>query len=360
MKFFNLDLHISVIADIKKVFNDLGHQVDNWTISGHSHIMGRPIDEVEFINQHTWRGIDDDLIEKFYQRYKNQLQQYDGFIVTHTPCFAMLYEKFNKPIVTVASTRFEDPFSNDMIKWMKFNNYLKTQIDNGLVIPVANNKYDKAYTELYTEREWQHIPSLCEYTNAQYTGKNNQFLYSSKFKIDLSKNPLVEDKDSALKKGYKWQDLADFKGIVHIPYNASTMSIFEQYTANIPLFFPSYEFMHALREQYYNLGVLSELSWNQVHNLSSNSTLFNHFSAGLSDPNNYLDNSSMMEWVKLSDFYDNENMPHIQYFNSFNHLDSLLKSANTESISNMMKQANEKRKSLVYQKWKDVLSKLES
>lgn len=359
MKFFNLDLHISVIADIKKIFNDLGHEVDNWSISGHSHIMGRSIDKVDFINQNTWRNIDDNLIEKFYQRYKEELKHYDGFIVTHTPCFSMLYEKFNKPIITVASTRFEDPFSNDMIKWMKFNNYLKTQIDNNLIIPIANNKYDKAYTELYTEREWEHIPSLCEYTKSRYTGKNNQFLYSSRLKINLSDNNLLKDKDNTLKKGYKWQDLADFKGIVHIPYNASTMSIFEQYTANIPLFFPSYEFMRDLRAKYYNNGVLSELSWNQVHNYSSNSTLFNHFSHGVNDPNDYHNNEAMMEWVRLSDFYDNENMPNIQYFNSFEHLNQLLAAVDTNSISNSMKEHNKQRKRVVYEKWKNILSKLE-
>ena len=75
MKFFNLDLHISVIADIKKIFNDLGHQVDNWSISGHSHIMGRPIDKVDIINQHTWRNIDQKLVDQFYHRYKDVLEQ---------------------------------------------------------------------------------------------------------------------------------------------------------------------------------------------------------------------------------------------------------------------------------------------
>ena len=28
MKFFNLDLHISVIADIENIFNELGHEID--------------------------------------------------------------------------------------------------------------------------------------------------------------------------------------------------------------------------------------------------------------------------------------------------------------------------------------------
>ena len=53
----------------------------------------------------------------------------------------------------------------------------------------------------------------------------------------------VVDKDAALERGYKWQEVADYKGVIHIPYNASTMSLFEQYASNIPLFFPTLEFL---------------------------------------------------------------------------------------------------------------------
>lgn len=355
MKFFNLDLHISVIADIKKIFNDLGHQVDNWSISGHAHLMGKPLDKVDIINQNTWRNIDKIMVDQFYERYKGELETYDGFIVTHTPCFSLLYEKFDKPIITVASTRYEEPFSNDMLKWAKFNKYLQSNIDSGKIIPITNNKYDKKYTELFTDREWEYIPSLCEYTDCKYTGKIDKFLYSSKFKAALDIKKLV-DKDLVLQKGYEWQDVADFKGVVHVPYNVSTMSISEQYTANIPLFFPSYDFLSDLRSQFFNAGVLSETSWNQVHGLSSNSSLF----AGSQDPNNYMETETMMKWAKLSDFYDEENMPYIQYFHSFEHLRKLLDSSNIREISNNMKTKNKIRKEMVYNKWKEVLRNIEA
>ena len=353
MKFFNLDLHISVIADVKNIFENLGHSVDNWSISGHAHIMGRPADEVEVVNQHTWRQLDEEMVEKFYKRYESTLRTYDGFIVTHTPCFSLLYEKFNKPIITIASTRYEDPFSSAGTRWAKFNNYLRRQIDEQKVIPITNNKYDKKYTELYTGREWQHIPSLCAYTDAAYTGKNSQYLYSSKFKPTLRASGLI-DKEKALPRGYKWQQLADYRGVVHIPYNVSTMSIFEQYTANIPLFFPSWEFLYTLREKFGNNGVLSEASWNQVHNLPSHSALF----AGLSDPNNFRDTLEIMNWARLSDFYDEENMPYIQYFNSFQHLEELLQTTDVNEVSTNMKKHNKSRKKMVHDAWDKILKSL--
>ena len=354
MKFFNLDLHISVIADVKNIFEDLGHTVDNWSISGHAHIMGRTPDNVEVVNQNTWRDIDEKMVAEFYERYKTTLQDYDGFIVTHTPCFSLLYEKFNKPIIVIASTRFEDPFSADASRWNRFNNYLRHQIDNKMVIPVANNKYDKKYTEIFTDREWKHIPSLCEYTGAQYTGKINKFLYSSKFKPQINIENLV-DKDVALKRGYKWQDVAEFKGVVHIPYNVSTMSIFEQYAANIPLFFPSHNFLSSLRSKFFSRGVLSETSWYQVHGLGLSSALF----AGLNDPNEYMNNINMMEWARLSDFYDDENMPYTQKFDSFEHLARLLRESNFTKISKDMKKQNQHRKKIIYKSWKDILRNIE-
>jgi hypothetical protein len=350
MKFFNLDLHISVIADVKSIFEDLGHSVDTWSISGHAHIMGQKLKKVEYINQNTWQNIDEKSIELFYKKYKNELSEYDGFIVTHTPCFSMLYEKFEKPIITIASTRYESPFHSDMLKWSKFNYFLQDSIDNGTIIPVANNKYDKKYTELFTNRTWKHIPSLCNYTKANYRGTINKFLYSSKFNPILDIENLV-NKSSALSKNYSWQDLADYKGIVHIPYNVSTMSIFEQYTSNIPLFFPSLSLMKDLREKYSNNGVLSEISWNQVYNLPSNSVLF----CGIEDPNNYNSLSEVMKWAELSDFYDKENMPHIQYFDSFEHLKEILNSCNLEEISNNMKEHNISRKKNIYNDWSKIL-----
>jgi hypothetical protein len=38
------------------------------------------------------------------------LSKYDGFIVTHTPVFARLFERFEKPVILVNSCRYDQPF----------------------------------------------------------------------------------------------------------------------------------------------------------------------------------------------------------------------------------------------------------
>ncbi len=41
MKIFNIDLHISVIADIKNVLESMGHSVTSWSLSNSTAIMGQ-------------------------------------------------------------------------------------------------------------------------------------------------------------------------------------------------------------------------------------------------------------------------------------------------------------------------------
>ena len=54
MKFFNLDMHISVIEDIKHIFHDLGHQVDSVCMSGHSWVFGRERESLPPITHENW------------------------------------------------------------------------------------------------------------------------------------------------------------------------------------------------------------------------------------------------------------------------------------------------------------------
>jgi len=360
VKFFNIDLHIAVIADIKKIFNDLGHQVDDWTLSGHSWAFGRERDKVDIIDHTNWQNLDKNMCDAFYERYKDELSHYDGFICTYAPSFCLLYEKFKKSIITVAPIRYETPFWNDKQKWLWLNNYLQKGIDSNLIIPIANSKLDKKYCEIHTDREWKHIPSLCEYTNSSYDPRQNIFIYSSLFPMQtMHYDVMIEEKRKVLKPGYDWQDIAEFKGIIHIPYNGSLMSIFEQYTANIPLFFPSYEFMLKLRKSFGPRGVLNQLSWREVYGLSSGKIIeYDDNNKTIGDINNYGNIEDEKEWIKLSDFYDQEWMPYVQYFDSFQHLSYILRALDTDDISRKMSDFNKTRKQKIYDLWKEVLRDL--
>lgn len=349
LRFFNIDLHISVISDVKYIFESLGHEVETKSISTYTKFLGKEPDYVKYINQETWQDLNPEMVEKFYQEYKDYLSQFDGFIVTHAASFALLYEKFNKPIIIVNSTRYSNTWvkDNEKLKWL--NNFLQKGVKNNKIFIISNNKADQIYLKYYTELDSEHIPSLCLYTNAKYTGKNDGFIVKAR-KIDLNKIFQNKNLIANLEQGYKWQNLYDFKGIIHIPYQISTMSVFEQYSANVPLFFPSKEFLLYLHKEY-SKRILSELSFYQVMRERPPSIIGN--------PDNINNKDILNLWINNADFYDMDNMPYIQYFDNFSHLENLLTSANLKAISENMKKFNEVRKARVYEQWKAVLEKVQ-
>ena len=328
MKFFNIDLHISVIADLKNIFSKLGHTIIDKSLSGHTWVFNRQCDSLKLINQNNWRRIDKRFCDLFYKEYRDELRDYDGFICAYPPSFSLLYEKFNKPIILQVPIRFEVPFENRPAELKWFVDFLKSGIDNKQIVPVCNNLYEKKYCEKYIEREWMLIPNICNYTGIEYIGGSDCILYS---RSDVSfNNPTIKHKDQYLGRNYKWCRLNTVKAVIHLPYNVSTMSIFEQYTGNIPLLFPSLEFNMELYEK----GLtLTELSWSQKKEDSA-------------------------DWIGLADYYNQEWMPYVTYFSSFNEVNDLVSRVNWPDVSERVKLFNENRKKKIYYKWVSVLENI--
>jgi hypothetical protein len=164
----------------------------------------------------------------------------------------------------------------------------------------------------------------------------------------------VKHKDAALKPGYSWRDLAEYRGVIHVPYNVSTMSLFEQYTSNIPLLIPSISFMRKLHKEHYKGGVLSQLSFNQVLGLPPGSAI----PVSGPDPNNYNDTDIMMDWIRLADYFDDENMPYIIHFESFDHLRAIIDDLDVISVSGSMRNYNVLRKKRATASWQAILQEL--
>jgi hypothetical protein len=351
MKFFNVDLHISIIADMIKIFGDLGHEITEWSLSNHTWVFNKQRSNIPMLDNGKWTKITpQQYSDEFYSTYKDKLSDYDAFIVTYPPPFALLYKHFNKPIIINNPIRYEWPFSFRKNDWEYFNDYLKDGVDTGKIILVANNLHDKKYMEDFIGREVQHIPSICDYYGDYYNPTKEEFIYYSKGEMPEINSNLIVHKDKIFKT-HKHSDLTKFKGIIHFPYQISYMSIFEQYTANIPLFVPTKDF---LIELYKNKkpGILKEMSWNSDYNNQSKS--FIEYKKP-HDPNDYLNVDSVYHWLQYADFYDTNWMPHIIQFNSFEHLKELVDTTDTNDVSNKMKLFNSKRKSLIYNMWDNLI-----
>lgn len=73
------------------------------------------------------------------------------------------------------------------------------------------------------------------------------------------------------------------------------------------------------------------------------------------DPNNDLNKTSIMAWLKLADFYQ---WPHILIFDSYTHLIQLLNSTNLSETSRRMGEFNRIENARVKSRWRRFLDKV--
>jgi hypothetical protein len=324
MKFFNVDCHISVISDVKNIFEKFGHTVDNWSLSNHRFIFGWPPCPSPILTQQNWQFINQELCDKFYDHHKNELDQYDGFIVTYPVPFFKLFERFNKPVITIAPIRYDFPVLNDPERMHWVNDSIN---NNKNLILITNNQFDKKYCETFTTNKWRWIPSLCDYTNEKYNPIHKEAVCFSRSVIEDT--GIIHQSKLG---NYSWKDLYAYKAIVHFPYHNSTMSLFEQRTAGVPLVLPSLDFMLKLINDRWPKGgtpLLSELVFpNQV-------------------PEKQIYNFLNKEWLQLCDYYDGTYA--VNYFDSFKDLKTLL--------SGPLK-SDKVNKEKIYSEWKDVINNI--
>jgi hypothetical protein len=329
MKFFNLDLHISVIKDIEKILHKIyGNTIEivNWSLSEHNWVFKQDKTNVDIINENTWDNINEELIREFNDKY--DFSNYDGFIVTHTPVFSMIFEKYNKPIICINSCRYDMPFClgvNPNIEW--FHEGLKRMCEKGQLIIVSNNLGDQEYLYRGTGITSHYIPSLCCYTNTQYMPRLNKFVIYGDHGLYLGLKNVVKRPSP----GYSWDLLYSFKGIIHNPYEISTMSIAEQITAGVPLFFPTKRFY---------LDCITNGLMKLISNYDGKNRL------------------SLEEWIDRGDFYNS--YKYIHYYDSLEDLAQKLRDFNKiedECRDNRLVWLVEREKEIL-SKWKVIFDKI--
>jgi hypothetical protein len=347
VKLFNLDFHVAVIADIKNILKTLygdTFEVTDWTQSGMSWLFNREMDLVDVVTPNSWVYWNHNLIRQFHERYDAFLSQFDGFIVTHTPVFCMLFEKYQKPIILINSCRYFTPFcwTHDEPMWNELDECLRRLQSSGRLIAVSNNKGDQDCLQQGANVSTTLIPGLCLYTQKAYNCQDQRYLISG----DPGKIPDLEGTlyKTALGPKYSWEQMYQFRGIIHMPYEISVMSLFEQYSANIPLILPS----KRLLKELIRTGRIVFIS---PYMREPYPARFKHMLQGP----DWID-----FWVDRADYYDTENMKYLTYYDTFEELRDLVEPngktpLDTAMISEQMKQWNQVRQSRAYQSWADLI-----
>ena len=308
---FNIDLHISVMRDLHQEMVKQKIGSVQWSISGSNRFV-RPIykisDPVEILNSETWSELDNDLISRFEDRYSAFLRKFDGFVVTHTPAFSQLYRSFDKPILVINSTRYEAPYTAKPSAWNELDSYLVDSVEKGKMLLVSNNRGDADYLHFKTGIASEVVPSFCDYTRLNWTpGGKHKIVIARSVEVELLIEKITGGEWVGIRKvlgeNYNWKQYLDVKEIFYVPYNISTMSLFELSTAGVPVTVPSRNLLKQMALNY--SGVLSELSYFQIRALGTQGLR-------IEDPNNYSSGLFYDWWLDRADFYDTKLMPNVQ------------------------------------------------
>ena len=335
-----MDMHVAIVADVKQILERMGHEVDLVSLSGHAWVLGQRPSRVAGLRLPTDRfsrfrrtvlDIDDSMCNRFYEKNKTRFANYDAFIVSYPPAFALLFEKFGRPVITVNCTRFDFPCQEpERLTWLISG--LERMHGQGQLLPIANNRLDQVLASQHFSFDWRHVPSLCDYMTTSYQPKNRASLLWARGPEALEqefRNLQDIDSDFTIRKPYDRENIHTHAAVVHLPYQISIMAAFEHYAQAIPMLVPSKEFLMKLYSE--GAGVLSEV-------------LFP--SSSLSLPEG---------WVDLADYYDEENFAHMITFDSLATLEDLLASVDFFGTSELMSNHHAVRRQRVHQAWLSVL-----
>lgn len=340
MRLFNMDLHISVIADIRDIFTRVAPSVEiiDWSLSGHTWVFGKESSSVDIINQYTWKSISIDMITHFHKKYDTFLSGFDGFIVAHPNVFVLLFEKYNKPIIVINSCRYDMPMcltGSNTYMISKLNDCFLRLEQKHLLYFISNNRADQEYFRLSNPSiKTDIIPSLCLYTQMSWNPNNTHtkfLLYSG----NMIPHPLITHRNELGR--FDWNVLMNFNGIIHIPYEASTMSIFEHVSTGIPIFFPTKRF------------ILELIQKGQAHMQCNYWMCF----AKCVQPDYLRTIDDPTFWLDRADYYDFEG---VYFFDSFNDLIQQLETFQDSKYEIRM-QFLKDRKNKTLDRWKNIITK---
>jgi hypothetical protein len=378
MNLFNLDIHVSVIEDVIGGLQPLGHTVESHVMSAHWWALDKqrasrgtdapPDGRIGYgcVNLRSWENMwwepkpHDALtgIGKRYHAENPQLENYDGYVCCYPPAFALLYEKFSKHVIVNMPIRYETPYTNQPEGWRMLNKYLTEGVTSGKITVVGNSRYDAEYYQYFTGQPAIHISSLCEYIDRRahkYSPSKPDFFAFGEHagcREAARRVPGVRFvRDCYTGYNYPHREIPMCRGIVWIPYNCSIMSFFEHYWLNIPLFVPTRKFVIELWEQEF---ALSQITWHAPKWTGSNIPPADG-QLRLPDPHT---RNGVIEWLALYDFYNEDEFPHITYFDSWDDLARKLKTADLPSISKGMAEHNKLRKIKNTEKWAAVMQRV--
>lgn len=376
------DFHISPIADIKSLLQmhfDSSIRIIDKSLSGHCVLMGTCARDLHIIQKDN--GIDlnpcPNSLKKAFYDYYSQDEEFlsaDAILCNHAISMCELFMPFNKPMILIASTRYEIG-RYDVHRWELWNRNLYRMSLKSYNYIGANNLYDLEYMKYFTNlTSIKLMKNACVYITDRYRPTRNEILILpsrtvdyhvfNEFKYHFNANQSLKDHHNLeiahvrelypSHHEYSW--IVQHKAGILLPYQVSFMSFFEFYRMGLPMFIPSVALLAQFHSKY---SMLCERTWDLVFKKpKSKSNIDRHPNSSSTlnlDPNNESSMETLMQWLPLSDFYQ---WPHLVVFDSWEDLFEKLLIVNLEEISKNMLKHNEKEEKQIIREWNEILLKI--
>lgn len=355
------DFHISPIANVKQIV-DTAVFIDK-SLSGACQQTHTCQKNLMVLNRSNGIAPNESTRKRFQAAYRDDKELASANIVMcfHPSAMCELFMPLKKRLFVIASTRYEMG-RHDKEDWTHWNEHLKIIAADSKNVIAANNVYDLEYIKYFTGI----VPILLESVSdlpERYKGISSDIIVAELHSphkqavegVIKSISPrfrMMKEKYGT----YTFDELCNNTAILHIPYQTSVMSLFEQYAMGIPILVPTPAFLWELHNQY---TVVSERTWEYVFygERPKSSVIAGSPEAereAIPDPNNDLDKGAWMHWIQFADFYM---WPHIVTFNSWTDLNDKIEQQNWKGISNLMLQHNAKKVVELKEKWRTLLDR---
>lgn len=372
LNLFGMDHHHAVQWDIKQILRPLGVKLDFvWLCDGRPPINEAiPLEIPGFQSSlDIYRPSPHSPLAPETRDYIEE-KHYDGVLTSHSLVTCFRLKELGLPMIHVNSTRFGNDWIQDPTKHKVLVDAVQELFTKGRLHVVHNNQGDSLYFSQYfpsvspSQQIW--IPSLCEslmrlreksptkpkiliwdtrQVLLQQEGSPFMKEMYAKLKqahgdkID-SQAILMAESNSYLPEGY----LDSYSAVIHIPYNISTMSMFQQVRANIPIWVPSKSLLAKLLA---DSKEPNEMSW----------TVFAPGSESTASLLDHVRTPEVIEkWLDCADFYNSEVLPLVFQFNSIEELVEKVLSTNYDEAIQKSEASQQQVRENVTFAWEQVLS----
>ncbi len=336
-KILHLSFHKGTIKDFEGVFRELGYEVTSWYILDSPSGLFDPGHYGSCIY-----NITHDRAQRIWEAHKDYFNQFDLIMTSDTAPLSRIFLQNNwtKPLLIWISNRFD--YSDQATLDGKFPDREYYDLINQAnqkkhVKIVANCEFEHYYarskgvdTGSLVIQPFGSVSDLPQSTHIPETIDKERLFFLPPYS-----NEHLFLQNVCNKYGIQYYcgsfahpaELADFKGIIHLPYSYSTIALYMNMSLGIPYFIPSPIFLKKLLSQ--------NRYWHQDQ----------HF---LSD----------IERYQLSEWYSNDKKDVIVYFDSWQDLKNKLEKADYELLQKKVIAHSKIHKEKVLTLWRTVLQEL--